>query len=81
MATFELWRPINIGLIWNSEAILLLGMPDGEAQTYPEGKGQRWIAYGGDSLVAGEVVQLSIRGNPGHELVASAEIELGITGV
>ena len=56
-------------------------MPDGEAQTYPEGKGQGWIAYGGDSLVAGEVVELSIRGNPGQELVASAEIELGIAEV
>ncbi len=60
---------------------LLDECPIGETQTHSEGKGQRWIAYGGDLLVAGEVVELGIGGNPGQELVASAKIELGITGV
>ena len=60
---------------------LLLRMPDGKPQTHPVGKRQRWIAYRRDPLVAGKVVQLGIRGDPGQELVASAQIELGITEV
>jgi hypothetical protein len=44
-------------------------------------KGSEWITNRRDPLVAGKIIELGIRSEPGQELVASAKIELGITEV